>query len=246
MAKKVDVKNAYKKLTFKFVLRQTPYAFLYFVIGSLFGALTSFVLFNLNKELLMFILDAWFKRLMFGLTLFGTRNYTLWFVVNNIIALLLVIVASVLIMVFVIKGRTRFRTWKFDRFRKFETRRPKITLYGIYIVPIGALMINGFLVSLFAVYIFLDAGMSHFIDVLMLLLPHGINELIALVLASSLGLSYIKILSPLILARRWDECIETGKKFLSSNVTLFFMIIIAILIVFSGFIEGAIGLFAFK
>ena len=236
-------KTTHKKLTFKFVLRQMPYAFLYYLIGSLLGALLGFVLFNLNKELLLFILTAWFKRLMFGLDIFGAKNYTLWFVINNTIALILVVVASVLIMTLVIKRRLQLKGLKkFDTFRRLEARRPKITLYGIYIVPIGALVINGFLVSLFTAYIFLDMGMSQFVNVAMLLLPHGINELIALLIASSLGLSYIKILSPLIIKRKWEECIKTGKELLGSKVTLFFIVVIALLVLFSGFLEGALGL----
>jgi len=245
-----SVRNAYGRLTFTFVLRQMPRALLYYIIGSLLGAAAAFALFAIDKNLLEFILTVWFKRLLLGLTLLGSKNYTLWFVINNIAALTLVVAASVMIMMLVLRRRTRRTGLKifkrFDRFQNIEERRPRITLFGIYIVPIGALLVNSFLISMFATYVLMNMGYNYFVNVVMLLLPHGINEIVALLMASSIGLAYIKILSPFILARRWDDCIKLGKSMLKSRVTFFFMTLIAILVVFSAFLEGALGLFVLR
>jgi hypothetical protein len=237
-------RNACRRFTFTFVLRQMPLAFLYYIVGSLLGAAASFALFAVDKSFLEFVLTVWFKRLLLGLTLLGSKNYTLWFVINNMAALMLVIIASVMIMMLVLGRRATFeKSWRFKRFGTIERRRPRITLFGIRIVPVGALLINGFLIAMFATYVLLGMGYDYFVDVVMLLLPHGINEVVALVIASSVGLAYIRILSPFILARRWDDCTMLGKSMLKSRVTFFFMTLIAILVVFSGFLEGALGLF---
>lgn len=228
-----------KKLTIRLVFNQLPRTFLYFIIGSLLGTLTGYILFYTNRELFEFVLTVWRKRIMLGVS-FGAQP-TFWFILNNIIALSLVVVASILILLHISKTPTYLFTKKF---RRFEKHRPKITLFGLYIIPVGALLVNSFLLSLFAMYVLLNFSFEKFVEVAYLLVPHGINELIALLLASSLGLSYLQILSPLILSKRWKKCVEVGKSLLRSNVTLFFVAVIAILIVFSGFLEGLLGLFA--
>lgn len=226
----------------RMVVRQLTPSSLYFVIGSFLGVFSGLTLFVFNKDLLDFILTVWFKRILFGTTIFGNQ-YTFWFVLNNIVVLLLIVVASILIMFLIMRKRKYI---SYDRFGIMEKQHPRITLLSLYVIPIGALMINGFLLSLFVFYVLFNYGFDKFVTSMLLLLPHGINEILALFLASSLALSYIKILSPLILARKWNSCRKVGKELLSSRVTLFIITLIAILVLFSGFIEGALTLFLIK
>lgn len=230
-----------KKLTLGFVLEQMPRSFLYLISAFVIGTISGYILFYYNKQLFEHILNLWFKRILFGVGFFG-EYYGIWFIINNVVALMLVIVSTVLIMIHISKTPTFFIT---KRFRSLEKHRPKITLFGLYMVPVGALLINGFLISLFVTYVLLNSGFSSFVSIILLLLPHGVSELLALLFASSLGLAYLKILSPIILKKKWSLCTKTGKKLLTSRVTLLVIAIVAILVVFSGFIEGMLGLFLY-
>lgn len=227
-----------KKLTFQIVFKQMPNSLAYFFTGFFVSILFGYFIFYFNKSLYETILSLWSKRLLFGLGLFG-NNYSFWFVLNNIIVLFLIIVASIL-MIFLVMRRKNFGFS--SRPKIIERRHPKITLISLYMIPIGALIINGFLIGLFLTYIFLNYDFHKFIESFLLILPHGINEILALVLATSLSLTYIKILSPLILNRKWDACRKKGKELLVSKVTLFVVCLIAILVLFSGFIEGLLTL----
>lgn len=221
-------------LTFESVFKKLPYAILYFIAGSALGALISYLLFNLNRNLLEYIMSLWSKRMLGGVAIFGGQ-YAFWFILNNIVALMLIIVALLLINRF----RTKTPTFLIGkRFGSLERHHPKITVAGLYIIPIGALMINGFLISLFVTYVLLNYGFSTFTRAVVLLLPHGLSEVLALFLASSLALRYLEILTPSIMGG--DRSVETGKRLLGSRVTLFVMILIIILVLFGGFIEGAL------
>lgn len=170
--------------------------------------------------------------------MFGEKYNTFWFILNNIIALLVVIVASLLILNHVSKT-PEFAITKKLKF--LEKRRPKIMLTGLYMVPLGALLVNSFLISLFITYVFLNFGFERFFTVVLLLLPHGITEVFALILASSLGLAYLKILSDLILKGKWKFCSKTLKELIGSRVTLLIIIFVIILVIFGGLIEGSLG-----
>jgi uncharacterized membrane protein SpoIIM required for sporulation len=224
------------------VFREIPRTLLYFVIGSLAGSAFGFILFNINENILKELLKLWSRRLLFGAELIGRGSYTFWFIVNNLVVMLVVIVASVFILT-QISRRPRFV--KFKRFAKMR-ERPKVTLFGLYMVPIGALVINGFLIAMFASYVFLAYGYEKFADAVMLLLPHGINEVIALTLACSLGLSYLKFLKPLILKGKSKGAIETGKLLMKTKTTFYIIVIILTLVIFSGFLEGILGLFVIR
>ena len=224
------------KITVGMVLKQMPRAFLYLIIGSLLGITIGFVLFYTNKPIFELILVIWSRKILFGAEFFGSENYSLWFIINNLIALLLVVTATIMILTHISKTPTFYVA---KRFRKLEKHRPKITVFGLYIIPIGAVIINGFLISLFATYVLLIYEFGRFFDVMMLLLPHGIGELLALLLASSLGLAYLKILTPLILKKKWKSCIKTGEQLLKSRTTLFIVIAIIVLVIFSGLLEGS-------
>jgi len=221
---------------FRFVLKQLPYTLLYFLIGVITGAVFGYGLFYTKKSLYEYILSLWFKRILFGVK-FLDNQYILWFILNNFVVMILIVVGSVLILMNV------FRTRKFFQHRRFqsiERHHPRMTTASLYMIPIGAVFVNGFLISFFSTFVFLNLGYSKLIDLLLLLSPHGINEILALLLASSLGLSYVKIMEPLILKKRWNEAISVGKKMIFSKTTLYVLAFIAILVVFSGFIEGAL------
>jgi uncharacterized membrane protein SpoIIM required for sporulation len=225
-----------EKFNFRLVLKQLPYSLLYLVIGSSFAVFVGYFLFNLDKKMFEFILTIWFKRVLFGAYLLGENSYTFWFILNNIVALFLVIVASIVIITHISKTPEFILTKKFKTLRKY---RPKIILTGLYMVPVGASLLNGFIISLLLTYVLLNFGFGGFTEIVLLLLPHGINELIALLFASSLGLAYLKILSPLILKEKWELCRKIGRNLLKSRVTLFVVLIVVLLIVFSGFLEGS-------
>jgi len=223
-----------KKLTHASVIRQLPRAFLYFIIGSVAGFIFGYLLFNFSKPSYEFILTLWFKRILFGVKFVGNQ-YIFWFILNNFTAMLLAIAATFIILTQVARKKTYLFA---KRFKNLEKSHPKMTLLSLYIIPIGALIINGFLISLFLTFVLLNNGFGNFTLILLKLSPHGIGELFALFLAASLGLSYIKILSPLILSKRWSLCIKESKKLFFSNVTIFYIFLIAVLVVFSGYLEG--------
>jgi hypothetical protein len=229
-----------KKFNIKFVFSQMPLTVVYFFIGSSLGTISSFLLFFLNRDFLVFLLEIWFRRLKIGLEVLGGHQ-TLWFIVNNIVALMIIVFASVLIFSFVLRKKKAPKYFK--RFNNLERHNPKITLYSAYMIPIGALVINGFLVSLFLTYALFNYGVESAASALILMVPHGVNELVALFLACSLGLAYLKIISPMIKKRQIDKSIKVGKSLLFSNTTLIFIVLIAILVVFSGFVEGILGQF---
>ena len=175
-----------------------------------------------------------------GIELLG-EHYTLWFILNNIVALMIIVMASVFIFMFVLKKRRIPKSFK--KFSLIERHNPRITLYSAYIIPIGALVINGFLVNLFLTHALFSYGIERAIGAVILMMPHGVNELMALFMASSLGLAYLKILSPMIKRGQIDKSIALSKVLLTSNTTLFFIGFIALLIIFSGFLEGIISQF---
>ena len=226
------------KFSVKSVVRQIPCSILFFVLGCTSGAFLSSFLFLVDKQLLAQILNLWSKRILFGLEIFQ-ENYTFWFLLNNSIALIVISLASVLIAIYI------FRTPTFlvsKKFRNVEKHRPKITLIGLYMVPILAPFLNGFFNTLFVFYILLAYGFKNLQTVLFLILPHGISEIIALLLASSLGLAYLKILKPLILKKKWKKCIKIGKKLVKTKTTVFFITLILILAILGSSVEGLIAL----
>jgi uncharacterized membrane protein SpoIIM required for sporulation len=91
------------------------------------------------------------------------------------------------------------------------------------------------------IYALLSVGFQYFKTLFLLLLPHGINEVFGLMLASSLGLAYLKVLKPYILKKQWKEAKKIGKQMLMSKTTLVIVILIALLIIFSGLLEGSLA-----
>jgi len=221
----------------KFVLKQLPFTILYFSMGCIFGIVSGYSLFYTNKSLYEQILSLWFKRILFGLK-FLNNQYIFWFILNNFVAMVLIVTGSLLVLLTVFK-RKRFVLYN-KRFENIERHHPKMTVNSLFIIPIGAVFVNGFLISLFSTYVLLNSGYAELTNLISFLLPHGMNEILALLLASSLGLSYVKIMKPLILKKRWNEAISVGKNMIFSKTTLYVLIFIAILVVFSGFIEGAL------
>jgi uncharacterized membrane protein SpoIIM required for sporulation len=106
-------------------------------------------------------------------------------------------------------------------------------------IPLGALLINGFLVALLLAYTMLNFGFQNFEGLSLILLPHGINEILGLLFSSALGLSYLEVLKPYILSKRWDEAKKIGGQLLFSRTTAIVAVWIIILIIFSGFLEGS-------
>jgi len=225
-----------REITVKLVLAQLKTAIKYFLLSIVFGIVSCFLLFKINKEILETILNLWSKRILLGIIFLGEKFSVSWFIANNIIALMLIIVGCLLILIL---PRSKGR---FKKFKDIERQRPKIILSALYIIPLGALAINGFFLSLFFTYILLNFGKEKFLLALALTFPHGTIEILALLFASSLVLAYLKILKPIILKGNLKRAVKVAKRLLASRVTLFFIAIIILLLFFSGIIEGILAL----
>lgn len=225
-----------EKISISDVIKNLRITFLYFITGCLAGVLIGFLLFFVDKTLLKKIIDLFTRRITFGLQYIG--SYKVWFILNNLVVMLLMI-ASVIFMV-TLFFRKREPIKLFKRFRRIE-EKPKVTLFSLYIIPIGALLINGFLVSMLLIYVLMNFGFQNFKTLFLLMLPHGINEVLGLMLSSSLGLAYLKVLKPYILKKQWKDVRKIGKQLLLSRTTLIIAIWIVLLIIFSGFLEGSLA-----
>jgi len=222
-----------EKFNIESVLKKVPIAFMYFVTGISAGIFSGLLLYFISKQFYENLLNIWLKRILFGVSKFGPEN---WFILNNITSMLLIVGASLLMMIFIFKRRR----YSNKRFRMFERKHPELTLHSMYIIPLGALVMNGFFIAFFIMYILLTLGITEFNLALAFTLPHGIVEVSGLLLATSLGLAYIDILKPYVLGRKWKESIKIGKRLLFSRTTLIFVVIILVLVVFSGYIEGSL------
>jgi len=107
-------------------------------------------------------------------------------------------------------------------------------------IPSGVLFINGFVISFFSIYVLLNLGYGKFVEILLIMIPNGLTEILALMLACSLGFSYLDVLKPFIMKMMWKECVKNGKRLFNSKTTFYIMILISLLIIFSGFIEGSL------
>ena len=223
-----------KRFGFRFVVSFVPRIISYLILGFILGAIFGYFLFYVSRSFYEFILSSWFQRIMFGAK-YLDNQYTLWFVINNFLALTLAIVGGMFLLINIGKKRSTFS----NRFKSYERYHPKVTVFSLYMLPIGAILINSFLISLFLIFAYLNNGYQTFLLSVGALVPHGVNEIFALVLASSLGLSYVKILEPIIMKKKWEEAIKTGKQMVFSKTTLYIFIFIAILILFSAFLEGS-------
>lgn len=93
-----------EKFDFSFVVRFIPKIVTYLIVGFVVGAVVGFVMFFVNKDFYLLILTTWFKRILFGAK-FLDNQYVLWFVINNLAAMLLAIVGGVLLIITI--GRRR-------------------------------------------------------------------------------------------------------------------------------------------
>lgn len=217
------------------VLRETPKVFLYYILGSIAGLAFGYLMFAADRSSLEALLNMWSKRLLLGIELGGGDWNALWFILNNLAVMLVVIGASVFILVQISRKPLMIR--KFKRFRE----PPKMTMFGLYIVPIGAMVLNGFLIAMFASYIYLAYGIESFTSAVVLMIPHGINEILALTLACSLGIASINAIKPYVMKGQSEKAIKVGKSILRSKATFYILIIIATLIVFSGMVESLLS-----
>lgn len=225
-----------EKISISDVVKYMSLSFFYFILGCSFGMFSGYLLFFFNKTLYQQIINLFVRRLTFGIQYVG--NYKIWFILNNLVVILLLI-SSILIMTNVIFRKRRTIKF-FTRFENIEKHRPRMMLFSLYMIPIGVLIINGFLISLLLIYTLLNFGFQRFQIFFLLLLPNGINEILALVLSSSLVLVYLKILKPYILNKRWKEAKKVARQLLTSNTTMFMLALIVLLIIFSGFVEGSL------
>lgn len=224
-----------KEISIDDVVKNLGLSFFYFISGCSTGVFAGFILFKFDNSLLQLLIEFFVKRITFGEKYVG--SFKLWFILNNLVVLLLIVASTALLMsMFLRKRRPVF----FKRFKNMEKNRPQVTLYSMYMIPIGSLFINGFLVCLLLIYTLMNLGFAEFKTTFLLLLPHGFTEVLALVFAASLGLVYLEVLKPYVLSKKWDEARKIGRHLLFSKTTLTFVVLIIFLAVFSGFIEGSI------
>ena len=228
--------NQFKnKISIAAVIKHLAISFFYFVAGCSFGVFAGFILFFSNKVLFQQIIDLFLKRITFGVQYLG--SYKIWFILDNLVVIFLMITGILLMMTMFLRKRRPIKIFN-RRFRRMQ-ERPKITLFSLYMIPIGALFINGFLISLLLAYTLLNFGFQNFEGLSLILLPHGINEILGLLFSSALGLSYLEVLKPYILSKRWDEAKKIGRQLLFSKTTAIVVVWIVMLIIFSGFLEGS-------
>jgi len=231
--------SAKEKIIFRDVVAQLPFSFLYFAVSSVIGFTTGLILFAANKEWLDYLIQLWIRRTTFGLQYFN-GNYKLWFITNNLAAILMIVVGILLLAVMIMRRKYVARNSMQWKARMFEKHHPRVTLYSFYMLPVGALAINGFLISLFLSYSYLNFTTEKFLTSFLLLLPHGVSELLALFIASSLGFEFIKKMRPYIMSGEWPKAVVASKNLLHSRATIIIFIFIILLILFSGFIEGSL------
>lgn len=223
-----------ERFTFGFVLGFVPKALKYLIYGFISGLVFGIFLFYVNKSLYQSLLQSWSNRLLFGVQLLN-NHYTTWFILNNLVAMITAIMGILLILLLI----KRRRHMKRNRFELFEKHHPRMTLLSLYMIPIGAVFINAFFVSILLTYVYLSSGYTELLRAVLILLPNGLNEILALLFASSLGLSYLKIIEPLILKGKWERTIDVSKKLVFSKTSLYFILFIVILIVFAAYLEGS-------
>jgi len=221
---------------FGLIIKQVRNSLAYFFIGIFFGSAISSFLFLLDENMLEKILNLWFERTTFGVKYFG--DYRIWFIANNLFALFMVIISLVIITSIFLRKRKLHHSY----FADYENKHPIVTLYSLYMMPVGALLINGAIVSLFLTTILLRDGMEKFSTALSLITPHGLYEFLALILVASYSLSYIQIIKPLVLKKDWKGIKKASKKIFFSNTSMVFIFMIVILVVFGGIIEGSLSL----
>ena len=226
-----------EKFDFSLIVRQMGLSFACSIIGVMLGSGFASFLFIVDKDIIKIILSAWLKRVTFGVEYFG-GDYRLWFIVNNLIAFMMIVVSIVLLVSMFIKRRKM----QISYFKNYEEKHPLVTLYSLYMIPIGALIINSALVSLFLTFIFFDQGAASFSTAFTLMMPHGAYEFIALILTSSYGLAYIKMIKQFVLKKNWRAVVKTSKQIFFSQTSVIFIIMILILVVFGGIIEGSLSM----
>ena len=226
-----------KDFGFPTVLNKLPLIFLLFVLGLSSGFVFGSIVFKFDREVYQILVEVWSKRVLFGANYLG-GNYGVWFILNNLMVMALLVGVSLLFMMFVLYRKKSFWVKKFgDR----EARHPKLILLSLYILVVGTVVMNGFMISLFLSGIFLQDGFQNLKLAIFILLPHGLSEVLALSLSSSLGLIYIEKLKPLILKRKFEDAVATAKLLLRMPTTKFTLALIIILVIFSGFLEGSLS-----
>jgi hypothetical protein len=199
----------------------------------LFGIGLTYFLHVFNPVVLEILVRVWSERLLLGMRLFGVT----WFILNNVLAMFLLLTACFLILIWVTKTPEYYLTKVFKRARKYRAR---LIWFGLRLIPMGALFVNSFLITLLLSWVWLKFGSGVALNIALLLLPHGLNELIALVLATSLVLAYLHVLSPFVLAERWKEAARQAKSLLVAKPTLVIALIILAQLTLSGAIEGVL------
>ena len=227
-----------KEISLSDVIKNFGISIFYYAVGSSLGVFVGFLLSAINKSFFQRVIQVLVERTTFGEQYVG--SYKLWFIINNFFVLFLIVASSVFMMNLVLRKRRPKYFNKFKRFERFEKNRPQVTMFSLYMIPIGALIINGALISLLLTYALTNFGYKQFEATFILLVPHGLSEVLALIFATSIGLAYLEVLKPYILSKKWDEARKIGRELLFSKVTLIVVFFIALLIIFSGYIEGSL------
>jgi hypothetical protein len=225
---KIPVEFLLVRLSFGFVLAQVPTILAWLAIGALSGIGIASML-SFNPTYLDALVELFSRRLLLGMPLLGTS----WFVFNNLLAFLSLIAGCGLILL----GVTKTPEYLITSLKGMRSYRSRIILLGLHILPKGAAFLNAFVTGLLLTWSWFRLGVG-VVRIIALLIPHALNELVALVLITSLVLAHVKLLSTLILEERWADARQRLKELMGSSTSCALILIVLIQVLLSGLIEA--------
>ena len=96
-----------KDFGFPTVLNKLPLIFLLFVLGLSAGFVFGSIVFKFYREVYQILVEVWSKRVLFGANYLG-GNYGVWFILNNLMVMALLVGISLLFMMFVLHRKKSF------------------------------------------------------------------------------------------------------------------------------------------
>lgn len=207
----MEEENHFREITIHFILEQIPKSLVLFLLSLILGYFLSGIIEIFSTELNGNLKDLFF--LFIQLKAFSLPQ-PLGLFLNNWMAVVLSLILS---MLFIYKR---------------QNKQSKYTLLiFLYFIPIGAAVINGLVLGSLAFSI------EGWMNKLMAFMPYGAFEAIAIILSSSLGLSFTRALKPYIGKKEFKSHL---RNILKSKSVIFYLIVISILILFSALMESKV------
>src|SRR3989344_1810080 len=96
-----------KDFGFPTVLNKLPLMIMLFVFGMTSGFAVGSIVFEFNREAFQTLVELWSKRILFGVNYLG-GNYSVWFILNNLFVMTLLVAISLLFMMFILHRKKYF------------------------------------------------------------------------------------------------------------------------------------------